>query len=35
MIDFLDFKKIIITSDTPKAFYNDDGILIINVYDFC
>lgn len=28
------FKKILITSDTPKPFYNDDGILIMNVYDF-
>ena len=28
------FKKIIITSNTPKAFYNDQGILIMNVYDF-
>lgn len=28
------FKKIVITSDTPKPFYNDDGILIMNVYDF-
>ena len=28
------FKKIVITSDTPKPFYNDGGILIMNVYDF-
>lgn len=28
------FKKIIITSNTPKPFYTDDGILIMNVYDF-
>lgn len=28
------FKKILVTSDTPKPFYNDDGILIMNVYDF-
>ena len=28
------FKKIVITSDTPKPFYNDQGILIMNVYDF-
>ena len=28
------FKKIIITSNTPKPFYNDQGILIMNVYDF-
>ena len=28
------FKKIVITSDTPKPFYNDQGILIMNVYVF-
>ena len=28
------FKKIIITSNTPKPFYTDDGILMMNVYDF-
>jgi predicted AAA+ superfamily ATPase len=28
------FKKIVITSDTPKPFYTDEGILMINVYDF-
>lgn len=28
------FKKIIITSNTPKPFYNEDGILIMSVYDF-
>ena len=28
------FKKIVITSDTPRPFYNDDGILMMNVYDF-
>lgn len=28
------FKKIIITSNTPKPFYNDDGILIMSVFDF-
>ena len=28
------FKKIVITSDTPKPFYSDDGILMMNVYDF-
>ena len=28
------FKKIVITSNTPKPFYNDKGILIMNVYDF-
>lgn len=28
------FKKIVITSNTPKPFYSDDGILMMNVYDF-
>ena len=28
------FKKIVITSDTPRPFYNDDGILMMNVFDF-
>lgn len=28
------FKKIVITSDTPKPFYTEDGILIISIYDF-
>ena len=28
------FKKIVIISDTPKPFYNDQGILIMNVYEF-
>lgn len=28
------FKKIVITSNTPKPFYNDDGILIMSVFDF-
>lgn len=28
------FKKIVITSDTPKPFYSEDGVLIMNVYDF-
>lgn len=28
------FKKIIITSDTPKPFYTEEGILLMNVYDF-
>lgn len=28
------FKKIVITSDTPKPFYSDEGILTMNVYDF-
>jgi predicted AAA+ superfamily ATPase len=28
------FKKILITSDTPKPFYSEEGILVMNVYDF-
>jgi len=28
------FKKIVITSNTPRPFYNEDGILLMNVYDF-
>lgn len=28
------FKKIIITSNTPKPFYTDEGIVQMNVYDF-
>ena len=28
------FKKIIITSNTPKPFYNEDGILTMSIYDF-
>lgn len=28
------FKKIVITYDTPKPFYSDEGILMMNVYDF-
>lgn len=28
------FKKIIITSNTPKPLYTDDGILMMNIYDF-
>ena len=28
------FKKIIITSDTPGIFYNDDGIMMMNIFDF-
>lgn len=28
------FRKIVITSDTPKPFYNDAGILMMNVFDF-
>ncbi len=28
------FKKIVITSNTPKPFYNEDGILMMSVFDF-
>jgi hypothetical protein len=28
------FKKIVITSNTPKPFYTDEGVLMMNVYDF-
>ena len=28
------FKKIVVTANTPKPFYNEAGILIMNVYDF-
>lgn len=28
------FKKIVITSNTPKPFYSDEGILMMNLYDF-
>lgn len=28
------FKKIIITKDTPAPYYNDDGVLVMSVYDF-
>ena len=28
------FKKIVITSNTPKPCYTDDGILMMNIYDF-
>lgn len=28
------FKKIVISSDTPKAFYSEEGILMMSVYDF-
>lgn len=28
------FKKIVVTSDTPKPFYSEEGILVMNVYDF-
>ncbi len=28
------FKKIIITKDAPMPYYNDDGVLVMSVYDF-
>ena len=28
------FKRIIITKDTPAPHYNENGVLIMNVYDF-
>lgn len=28
------FKKIVITSNTPRPFYTEDGILMMSVYDF-
>lgn len=28
------FKKIIITKDVPASYYNDDGVLIMSIYDF-
>lgn len=28
------FKKLIITKDAPAPYYNDSGILIMNLYDF-
>ncbi len=28
------FKKIVVTSDTPKPCYTEEGILMMNVYDF-
>lgn len=28
------FKKIVITSNTPRPFYSEEGILMMNVYDF-
>lgn len=28
------FKKIIITKDAPAPYYNEDGILVMNIYDF-
>ena len=28
------FKRIIITKDTPAPYYNESGVLIMNIYDF-
>ena len=28
------FKKIIITKDTMKSHYNEEGVLILNLFDF-
>ncbi len=28
------FKKIIITKDAPTPYYNDNGVLIMSIYDF-
>lgn len=28
------FKKIIITKDAPSPYYNEDGVLVMSVYDF-
>ncbi len=28
------FKRIIITKNTPKPYYNDKGVLFMNIYDF-
>ena len=28
------FKKIMITKDAPAPYYNERGVLIINVFDF-
>lgn len=28
------FKRIIVTKDTPAPYYNESGVLIMNVYDF-
>lgn len=28
------FKRMIITKDTPAPYYNEEGVLIMNVYDF-
>ena len=28
------FKRIIVTKDTPAPYYNESGVLILNIYDF-
>ena len=28
------FKKIIITKDSPGPYYNEDGVLVMNIFDF-
>ncbi|MDD2286610.1 MAG: hypothetical protein PHQ11_14565 [Paludibacter sp.] len=28
------FKKVIITRDTPRAHYTEDGFLMMNVFEF-
>ena len=28
------FKRIIITKDTPAPHYNENGVLIMSIYDF-
>jgi hypothetical protein len=28
------FKRMIVTKDTPAPYYNESGILVMNIYDF-
>lgn len=28
------FKKVIITKDAPTVYYNDDGVMVMSIYDF-
>lgn len=28
------FKKIVITGDMSSTYYNDDGVLFMNIFDF-
>jgi predicted AAA+ superfamily ATPase len=28
------FKKIVITKDAPTVYYNDDGVMVMSIYDF-